>query len=148
MYVLVKDGSVVSSPYSMAQLRADNPQTSFPETPSDAVLAEFDVFPCVETEKPQISHLQNIAKSFGKVNGVWTQGWTVSDASAAEIADRVAAQCESVREERNGLLAACDWTQLPDAPVSQSAWFLYRQQLRDLTIQEGFPWNVTWPTEP
>lgn len=147
MYVLVKDGAVVSSPYSMAQLRADNPQTSFPMTSSDAVLAEFNVFPCVEVQKPQITHLQNIAKNFSQVDGVWTQGWTISDASAAEIADRVAAQWGSTREERNGLLAACDWTQLADAPVDDLAWAAYRQSLRDIT-QQTDPFSLTWPAKP
>lgn len=56
-----------------------------------------------------------------------------------------------VREDRAQALAQCDWTQVPDAPLTaeqKSAWVAYRQELRDLTTQEGFPWNVTWPTKP
>ena len=53
-----------------------------------------------------------------------------------------------VRAERNGLLTASDWTQVADAPVDKAAWATYRQALRDVTGQEGFPWTIDWPTQP
>ena len=59
--------------------------------------------------------------------------------------ERLASQ---IRQERNTLLADCDWTQVSDAPVNQVAWQTYRQALRDVTSQEGFPYDVTWPTKP
>lgn len=54
------------------------------------------------------------------------------------------------RIKRNTLLAACDWTQLPDVPswVNVQAWRTYRQKLRDITTQTGFPDRVEWPTPP
>lgn len=59
--------------------------------------------------------------------------------------DEVAGQ---VRSERNAKLTASDWTQVADAPVDKAAWATYRQALRDVTAQEGFPWTITWPTQP
>jgi len=53
-----------------------------------------------------------------------------------------------VRQERNALLTASDWTQVADAPVDQQAWAAYRQELRDVTSQETFPFEVTWPVAP
>lgn len=56
-----------------------------------------------------------------------------------------------VRAERNALLTASDWTQVADAPLSdeqKAAWAVYRQELRDVTDQEGFPFNVTFPQQP
>lgn len=53
-----------------------------------------------------------------------------------------------IRAERDRLLDASDWTQAADAPVDQAAWATYRQALRDVPQQAGFPQNVTWPTEP
>ena len=47
---------------------------------------------------------------------------------------------------RAQLLAASDWTQLPD--VDKPEWREYRQQLRDLTKQDGFPDRVVWPKPP
>lgn len=57
------------------------------------------------------------------------------------------AQWAEVRIQRNKLLAACDWTQLSDAPVNAAAWAVYRQELRDIT-QQSDPFNITWPQEP
>lgn len=56
-------------------------------------------------------------------------------------------QWQIVRAQRNAKLAACDWTQLPDAPVNKDAWAVYRQQLRDITSQAD-PFEIVWPTEP
>jgi len=53
-----------------------------------------------------------------------------------------------VRGQRNELLFLSDWTQVNDAPVNQSDWAVYRQQLRDIPEQQGFPSEVNWPTEP
>jgi hypothetical protein len=55
---------------------------------------------------------------------------------------------DEVRKERNRLLTASDWTQIPDCTVDKQAWATYRQALRDITNQSGFPTNVTWPTKP
>ena len=53
------------------------------------------------------------------------------------------------RVRRANLLQACDWTQLPDvAPEVQRAWAPYRQALRDLPAQPGFPTTITWPKTP
>jgi hypothetical protein len=54
-----------------------------------------------------------------------------------------------VRAERNTKLAATDWTQGKDIPDNVSSkWAAYRQALREITAQAGFPWGVQWPTQP
>lgn len=55
---------------------------------------------------------------------------------------------EEARITRNNLLTKSDWTQLPDAPVDKDVWATYRQQLRDITLQSGFPENIIWPDPP
>lgn len=55
------------------------------------------------------------------------------------------------REERNKLLAESDWTQLPSSPLSsekKAEWETYRQSLRNITEQAGFPYEVNWPNKP
>lgn len=53
------------------------------------------------------------------------------------------------RQKRDVLLSACDWTQLPDVPEeTRIAWVLYRQALRDITEQAGYPFEVVWPVAP
>jgi len=59
-----------------------------------------------------------------------------------------AQQSASIRAERNRRLSESDWTQLADAPVNREAWLAYRQALRDLTAQAGFPFEITWPELP
>lgn len=56
-----------------------------------------------------------------------------------------------VRAKRNELLAATDWTQLADSQLdeeAQAGMRAYRQALRDIPQQEGFPFNVEWPALP
>lgn len=56
---------------------------------------------------------------------------------------------QQIRAQRNFLLAASDWTQGKDIPTTISEpWATYRQQLRDITDQPGFPDTVTWPDKP
>lgn len=55
------------------------------------------------------------------------------------------------RAERNTRLAATDWTQVPDATVTEnerSRWRSYRQQLRDVPGQGGYPDAIVWPVQP
>ena len=78
-------------------------------------------------------------------NGVTT---TAAEHEAAYKASKDAEQAKSVRATRDAKLAECDWTQVADAPVDKAVWATYRQALRDVTAQTGFPWTVEWPTQP
>lgn len=53
-----------------------------------------------------------------------------------------------VRAERNAKLSATDWTQIADATVDKAAWATYRQALRNIPTQSGFPNTITWPDAP
>ena len=79
------------------------------------------------------------------VDGVTT---TAAEQEAAYKATKDAEQSASVRTSRNDKLAQCDWTQLADSTADKTIWATYRQMLRDVTVQDGFPWNVTWPEAP
>jgi len=60
-------------------------------------------------------------------------------------------QLAKLRVERNGLLAASDWTDLPNAQLSaeqKNAWQTYRQELRDLPENTVDPENPVWPIAP
>jgi hypothetical protein len=71
--------------------------------------------------------------------------WDAADAAyAAGANDRTAAD---VRSERDNLLSKTDWRASSDLTMSDE-WRTYRQALRDITSQEGFPNDITWPTEP
>jgi len=73
---------------------------------------------------------------------------TADQQMAAYKAMKDAEQAKAVRADRGRRLAETDWTQLADAPVDKAVWATYRQALRDMPTQAGFPWNVQWPTQP
>jgi hypothetical protein len=88
-YALIQNGAVATYPYSFAMLRRDNPQVSFPQDMSDDRLEEFGVFAIAPTAKPTVDLTKNIVEAKPVLaNGMWTQAWTVVDASAEEIAAR------------------------------------------------------------
>jgi len=57
-------------------------------------------------------------------------------------------EAAEVRTQRDALLKDSDWTQVSDAPVDHQAWADYRQALRDVPQQAGFPTEITWPQKP
>ena len=66
-----------------------------------------------------------------------------------DLSKRLIWLSQDVRNFRNSKLAACDWTQCKDVSnVISQKWAVYRQNLRDVPQQSGFPENVIWPTEP
>lgn len=146
---LTSDGEVDVYPYGVRQLQKDNPNTSFPSPITDEDLAEWNVFPVTPVDAPKVDHTKTVAEGTPEfVNGSFQQVWNVTDASAEEIEARSQAKAVEIRTERNRLISGCDWTQLPDAPVDAANWKLYRQALRDIPEQQGFPWNVNWPLAP
>lgn len=88
-----------------------------------------------------------MSKYFEVITDAQTGEVTQRDLSDAEIA-ALQPTATQVRAQRNSLLDASDWTQVIDAPVDQATWAVYRQALREITIQAGFPANVIWPSKP
>jgi hypothetical protein len=71
--------------------------------------------------------------------------WAAEQAAwGAGANDRKAAE---VRAERNAKITACDWRVLPDVS-NNDVWKTYRQALRDIPAQSGFPFTITWPDAP
>jgi hypothetical protein len=78
---------------------------------------------------------------------IFTGETAVAD-EAEYKARKDAEQATNVRNSRTEMLKDCDWTQLSDSTADKTAWATYRQALRDVTTQTGFPWTITWPTQP
>jgi hypothetical protein len=89
---------------------------------------------------------------WGYVDGAFVD-LDAADTKAAQAAqvsrdNHAADEAAKIRLTRSSMLAASDWTQVVDAKVDQAAWAAYRQALRDITAQAGFPWDVQWPEMP
>jgi hypothetical protein len=120
----------------------------------------------VRSDSPEGCYTPNIVAEFVQVPDEVMHGWILTDGtwaapviytpSAEELAVRAEAQLAatkealsaSVRIERNAKLAASDWTQISDSTADKATWATYRQELRDISAQAGFPWTVVWPTQP
>lgn len=148
MYAKIINGVVEKYPYSIGELRKDNPSTSFPKNIPDNVLAEFGIYPVQDTPQPSSDYTKNITEGTPVNQNGWKRTWVVSNATSAEIQERTDSRAFNVRAERDQRLVDTDWTQVADAPVDQTAWATYRQALRDLPAQSGFPHTITWPTKP
>ena len=150
MYVKTNNGIVEKFPFSIGDLRKENPNTSFPRVMSAETLATFNVFPVTEQDKPETDRLSYAVKRHlpELVDGAWVVLWDVVQKTTEELDEEDERQAEKARDSRNAKLTASDWTQLADAPVDQTAWATYRQALRDVPTQAGFPWEVIWPEKP
>lgn len=152
MYVLVVNNAVSQYPYSIKSLREAHPNVSFPKTLSPEVLSSYNVFEVQQSERPTVDHTKNVVESNpALVGNTWMQQWATENASAEEIAERVAYEEAAVRDQRNHKLQLSDWTQMLDSPLTDAKkleWSTYRQSLRDITSQSGFPFNVTYPANP
>ena len=146
---LASDGSIKQYPYTLTDLVTAHRNVSFPTVITPDIIADFGLAPVTPTDPPTIDHTQNLTRGAEQLlDGSYAETWTATAASTEEIAERTSSETVSVRFTRNETLKNSDWTQLPDSPVDSVVWAAYRQDLRDIPQQVGFPWTVTWPTEP
>lgn len=110
------------------------------------ILDENGADPVLNGPTPEAGRYQ-IVQPDGVIqtDGQWYTNFKLVDLDDEQKAAKDADQAKSVRDDRNKRLADCDWTQLADAPVDKAAWATYRQELRDISKQTGFPWDVIWP---
>jgi len=155
---------------SQGEIRAMHKNTSFPRVWRENVHESIGIDPVLITPKPDASAPYKMVVRNGAVEdgGNWVQAWveqdmfseyTDKDDDGNDVVHTKAAQeteyqasldaeaSASARDKRDKLLAKTDWLALSDTTMS-SEWTTYRQALRDVTAQAGFPHTITWPTEP
>ena len=150
MYVKVTNGTATR--YTIGQLRRDNPNTSFPKTLTESVLASYDVYPAVIGDIPDYDiRTQDfiLNTSAEQINGVWTINYSIINRTEEEIAANDAIVENNNRTQRNNLLSETDWWASSDLTMTaeQTA---YRQALRDITSHANWPHleDADWPTKP
>ena len=158
-----ESGAVVTE----QEFRAMFPNTGFPVQLTEAIINDFGGD--VVLEGPQASggtvYQYSQRQGVEQIDGKWftkyvlgpvfadtvAEDGTVTTAAEQEAAYKAMKdeeQAKAVRQQRGEKLKETDWTQVADAPVDKALWAAYRQALRDVTTQEGFPWTITWPVEP
>jgi hypothetical protein len=149
MHALIVDGVVVEYPIVNLRMRLPNVSLAVDLTDNSKLPEGFVwVTPDPEPDHNRATHRCVAETPQQNASGKWRQPWSVVALDPAEVAAKASAAVAIVRTERNHRLAECDWTQVADAPVDKTAWASYRQALRDVTNQAGFPHSVQWPNTP
>lgn len=137
-------------PYGLGLLKTDFPNISFSEHPDPKLLGQLGIYP-VEGEAPPgmpgkiFSELEP-----GYRDGKYFRRWQESEEDPARLDMLKKNRWEEVRQTRNGLLRESDFTMLEDYPkrgILLKVWKKYRQELRDVTLQED-PFGIVWPVKP
>ena len=152
-------------PKTKVQLRNENKHMSLPESWTDATLESLGVARVQSVSQPS-ANTTHVPVNDGveQVDGVWRQKWVMqprfteytdannnmitvqsqADAYQQSLDDAEAAK---VRATRDTLLAETDFYALSDVTMS-AEMTTYRQALRDVPSQAGFPYTITWPEKP
>jgi len=151
MYLKVS-GSTITYPYSIQNLKNENPNTSFPTIIADSLLESFNIYQVeIKSSGYDSDDLKDVTEVTPTLSGsIYIQTYTISDADTETINKRREIKWSEVRSSRDSLLSESDWTQFNDSPISGSTltdWQTYRQSLRDITNQSD-PYDITWPNIP
>lgn len=155
---------------TISQFKAAHPKTSFPKQITADILDSYGYDPVLNGPAADVTAPYGVSVRDGveEINGQWFTKFiagpiftdtTDDDGNVTTAADNEAAYrakvdadgAARIRAERNKKLTECDWTQLGDCPLSdadKAAWSTYRQELRDIPGQSGFPWDISWPNTP
>ena len=129
------------------------------QPPDDARLAQ-DGYKKVSEHVSHDPSTQKLVSCTPFVDGNYVVTVAAVAKTSDELAQDTARTASANRSQRDMLLAACDWTQIPDSPLSaesKTAWATYRQELRDITSHANWPNLVgagqdgtggDWPTKP
>lgn len=144
----MSDYRVRASGEVVTDLRAAFPNVSIPPVMSQEDCDAIGVDPVYEGQQPTPGQFQSVVRSGPEEkSGKWYWVYTLENWTPEQIAEATEAQWSDVRNERDAKLQACDWTQLPDVPLTaeqRQQWVDYRQALRDVTGQSD-PFNIVWP---
>jgi hypothetical protein len=119
-------------------IKADNRNTELYRTDTGEKFTLNDEYNGIGDIPDWLTDKEKPGQFYDFVNGDWVKNEAAEDESLASQA----------RAKRDQLLAASDFSQLPDAPVNAEAWAVYRQALRDVPDQVGFPHEIDWPVAP
>ena len=153
MFIQIKDGKPFGFAVVEDNLRALFPDHKFPALFTPADVSSFGYAMYEFTQMPEVKYPNKIVEITPtlKPDGIYYQTWSIVEMTPDEKTNATVMEANNIRNSRNIKLLYCDWTQIPDAPLTQEKrieWATYRQALRDVPSQAGFPWDVQWPVEP
>lgn len=149
MYAKIQNGAVVKYPYTFQDFAQDYPNVDpGNRLPPLDELPAYGVVPVVVAGAPDYDATTHTADPNGCAYNPQLDRWETAFVIRPLTSEEIEAKASEIRSQRNNRLSRCDWTQVLDAQVDRTAWAAYRQALRDITTQSGFPFSVVWPQEP
>ena len=152
MFIQLEDGNPVGHAVTEDNFRLLFPNTSlpWPFVAEDVEPLGFGLWDF--SSQPELGVFEKAVEvaPVKDESGRWRQTWAVEPMTEEEVAARTEQEWAAMRGQRNMILARSDWTQLPDAPLTNTEtanWASYRQALRDITTQAD-PFNINWPVSP
>ena len=137
---------------SQGEVRSLYPNTSFPSQWSVELVEELGLDPVFETPAPTVTRYQTAYKDgVEQVAGKWVWKWSISEMDDKAKAAKDAEAAKAVRADRDKRIAETDWIVIKNLELNQNVpgvWEVYRQELRDVPAQAGFPHEITWPSKP
>jgi hypothetical protein len=131
------------------EFRAMHSNTSMPQQLSETLINDLGGDVVFEGPQAQPTRYQvGFADGVEQIDGKWYTKYSVADMDDEAKTAKDTEQAKAIRSQRTDKLKGSDWTQVADAPVDKAAWATYRQALRDITAQPGFPWDTQWPDAP
>lgn len=143
-YAKILNGEVVKFPYYIQEVKSDNPSVSFPTDIPEDILESYGCFRVYIGTPPADSILTHriLRADMPIFNGTRWEINYYSEPLPLEHASR------NVRAERDMRLSTTDWVvtkSIESGSPIPTQYSEYRQALRDISLQEGFPWNISWP---
>lgn len=156
---------------SQGAIRKSMPNTSLPRIWTEEICDFLGIDPVLEAPAPAPSGEYKVVSRNGvtqDANNNWVQAWverdmfsdyvndegvtvTKAEQEQAYTARKDAEAATAARAERDKLIASCDWMAIKafeGGTTVSTEWATYRQALRDVTDQAGFPNEITWPEKP
>ena len=156
---------------TQGEIRRSMPNTSLPRVWTADICEFLGIDPVLAAPAPAASGEYKVVSRNGvtqDANGNWVQAYverdmfsdytdedgtahTKAEQEEAYTARKDAEAATAARATRDGLIASCDWMAIKafeGGTTVSTEWATYRQALRDVSAQEGFPNNITWPEKP
>ena len=143
MYAKIIDGALVKYPYYLEEMRSEYPDATVPDEPSDEELAACDAKRAIMGPSPtHSSRTHSFSTSFTD-----NKDGSVSIILVPDELDRRIAEF-NMRDARDSALTRCDWVitrAFEEGTPVPANYLAYRNALRDLPSQDGFPYSYVWP---
>ena len=156
---------------TQGEIRRSMPNTSLPRVWTADICEFLGIDPVLAAPAPAASGEYKVVSRNGvtqDANGNWVFAWlerdmfadyvdedgvtvTKAEQEQAYTARKNDEAATAVRAERDKLIASCDWMAIKafeGGTAVSTEWATYRQALRDVSAQAGFPNDITWPTQP